>query len=282
MKIIEYTELTPELAAAGCLVLNMPNDAYHTYAGISKSGLDLIDRSPAHFAYREAIKTSRAMVLGQAIHCAVLEPELYEKQYMKLKDIKVRTATEYKQAIKVHGDDFVLVAPEADYIEGMKQSINNNIDARLLLDKKRLNEIAVFATDPETGTLVKCKFDTLLTDSLIGIDLKKTQDASMRQFEKSIASYRYHVQDAFYSDVFLWATGQELLSFSFLAVEERMPHFSKLYECDSAAKQYGRKLYRQNLNTYAECLKNNDWPMPDGGLEYIGLPYWAADPDMEI
>lgn len=280
MKIIKYEELTPELAASGCLVTGMPNDAYHAYDGISKSGLDLVARSPAHYMYGEKKEKTRPMVIGSAIHCAVFEPDVFKKDYMLMRDIKVRTASEYKQAIKTISEDLVLVQPEADYVSGMQIGIYNNRSAKELLGMPRWSEIACFATDPETGVLVKCKFDTLLK-SLTAIDLKKTQDASLSHFEKSVASYRYHVQHAFYSDVFKWATGIELKSFQFLAVEERMPHFSKIYECDTPSVDYGRKLYRQALNTYAECLKNNDWPMPNGDLEYITLPSWAADPELQ-
>lgn len=280
MKIINYSELTPQLAAAGCLVLGMPNDAYHAYAGISKSGLDLVARSPAHYFYAEAREQTRPMVIGSAIHCAVFEPEVFKNDYLLLRDIKVRTASEYKQAIKHTNESFVLVQPEADYVSGMQNAVNNNPHAKALLDAPGWAEIAVFATDPVTGVLVKCKFDKLLKD-LRAVDLKKTQDASPLQFEKSIGSYRYHVQDAFYSDVFEWATGLQLESFQFLAVEERMPHFSKLYSCDTQAKDYGRVLYRKALDIYADCLSKNEWPMPDGGLEYLGLPYWAADPELQ-
>lgn len=281
MKIITFDELTPELAAAGCLVTGMSNDAYHAYDGISKSGLDLVARSPAHYMYGEKKEKTRPMVIGSAIHCAVFEPELFIKDYMLMRDVKVRTASEYKQAIKTISEDLVLVQPEADYVSGMQNGINNNKHAKALLDQPRWSELAVFATDPVTGVLVKCKFDTLL-HCLDAVDLKKTQDASTPQFEKSIASYRYHVQHAFYSDVFEWATGQQLRSFQLLAVEERLPHFSKLHQCDSEATAYGRKLYREALNTYADCLSKNEWPMPDGSLEYVGLPYWAQDPDLNL
>jgi len=281
MKIITFDELTPELAAAGCLVTGISNEAYHAYDGISKSGLDLVARSPAHYMYGEKKEKTRPMVIGSAIHCAVFEPELFIKEYMLMRDVKVRTASEYKQAIKTINEDLVLVQPEADYVSGMQNGINNNKHAKALLDQPRWSELAVFATDPITGVLVKCKFDTLL-HCLDAVDLKKTQDASTPQFEKSIASYRYHVQHAFYSDVFEWATGQQLRSFQLLAVEERLPHFSKLHQCDSEATAYGRKLYREALNTYADCLRKNEWPMPNGSLEYVGLPYWAQDPDLNL
>lgn len=277
MKIIKYEELTPELAAAGCLVTGMPNDAYHSGPGISKSGLDLIARSPAHYAYRTASEPTRAMVIGSATHAAILEPAEFDKQYMLLRDVTDRRSSVYKQAAEQFGADNVLTGTEADAVIGMRESVRLNSSAVELLDASGHVEIAAFATDPVTGVLVKCKFDKLLND-LRSVDLKTTQD--LRDFAKSVANYRYHVQQAYYSDVFAWATGLQLESFDFLAVEKDAPNASRIFRLDTPSVDYGRKLYRQALDLYAECLHRNDWPMPDGGLEYITLPNWASDPEL--
>jgi exodeoxyribonuclease VIII len=277
MKIIDYSELTPELAAQGCMVLNMPNDAYHSYAGISKSGLDLVARSPAHYAYRSPNEPTRAMVIGSATHAAILEPEVFAKQYMLLRDVTDRRTSAYKQAVEQFGADNVLTGTEADSVTGMQAALQLNHAAKFRLDAFGWCEVACFATDPVTGVLVKCKFDKLTLDYL-GVDLKTTQD--LRDFGKSVANYRYHVQAAFYADVFEWATGEQLKGFEFLAVEKDAPNASRIFVLDTPSFDYGRKLYRQALDIYAECLRNDEWPMPAGDVEYITLPYWAADPDL--
>lgn len=276
MKIINYSELTPELAAQGVAVLDMPNDAYHAYAGISKSGLDLIARSPAHYAYRSPNEPTRAMVIGSATHAAILEPVQFAKQYMLLKDVTDRRSSAYKQAVEQFGADNVLTGTEADAVIGMQSALQLNTAAKARLDAPGWCELAVFASDPVTGVLVKCKFDKLTSD-LLSVDLKTTQD--LREFAKSVANYRYHVQAAFYADVFEWAFGDQLKGFEFLAVEKEAPNASRIFALDTPSIAYGRKLYREALNTYAECLRSDVWPMPAGELEYIALPYWAADPE---
>jgi exodeoxyribonuclease VIII len=161
----------------------------------------------------------------------------------------------------------------------MQAALRLNSHAVALLDAPGWCEIAVFATDPVTGVLVKCKFDKLLHD-LSSVDLKTTQD--IREFAKSVANYRYHVQQAFYSDVFEWATGEQLCSFDFLAAEKDAPNASKVFALDKPSVDYGRKLYREALNAYASALASGDWSMPDGAREYLTLPAWAADPDLEV
>jgi len=280
MKIIDYAELTPELAAQGVAVLNMPNEEYHAYAGISKSGLDLIDRSPAHYAYRGSYETSRAMVLGSAIHAAILEPEHFHKQYMLLRDVTDRRASAYKQAAEQFGADNVLTGTEADQVIGMQAAIQGDVNATSMLSLHGWCEISLFATDPETGVLVKCRFDKL-TQCGLGIDLKSTRDSRYSEFQRSIANYRYHVQDAWYRYVYKLVAGADLRDYKFLAVESELPHCCKIYTLDTESQLTGHKQAMRNLSTYAECLAANEWPAPDSADELMCLPAWALELDDE-
>jgi exodeoxyribonuclease VIII len=63
------------------------NDAYHGGPGVSKSGLDLIARSPLHYwtryldPQRTPTEPTPSMRLGTAIHTAVLEPGEFAKRH---------------------------------------------------------------------------------------------------------------------------------------------------------------------------------------------------------
>lgn len=63
----------------------VPNDAYHRGPGVSKSGLDLIAKSPAH--YRAAVISAEpreptpAQAFGTAFHALLLEPEAFATDY---------------------------------------------------------------------------------------------------------------------------------------------------------------------------------------------------------
>ena len=62
---------------------DIPNGEYHRGPGISKSGLDLIHRSPAHYMTQRLHPKppTAAMTFGSAFHDLVLLPELFEKTY---------------------------------------------------------------------------------------------------------------------------------------------------------------------------------------------------------
>ena len=276
MKTITHDQLTPEIAAAGCFVTGMTNEQYHAYPAISNSGLTLIDISPADFAYAEPRETTRAMEIGTAIHAALLEPAAFAIDYLLLRDVADRRCSEYKQAIASHSKAHVLTGKEADKITGMMASVSINNEATELLSRKGHSELSAFVMCPVNEVLMKCRFDRITHDFEV-IDIKKTQDSRYESFQRSIAKYRYHVQDAFYSYVFECITGTPLASFRFLAIEENSPHKNKLYEMDDESKQVGHRIAMRNLATYAECERNGDYPYPDGSNELMCLPAWALD-----
>lgn len=63
----------------------IPNHEYHTGPGISKSGLDLVHRSPMHLNAVMTAANDRAPTpaqeLGTAVHMAILEPAEFAKTY---------------------------------------------------------------------------------------------------------------------------------------------------------------------------------------------------------
>ena len=74
---------------------DIPNEVYHALPGVSKSMLDKLDESPAHL--RDAIdnpvhEQTMPMMIGSATHCAVLQPDKFEDQYIVMSDIDGRTS----------------------------------------------------------------------------------------------------------------------------------------------------------------------------------------------
>lgn len=258
------------------IISGMPNEVYHAHDSVSKSQLDLLNRSPAHLRFAPSRETTRAMEIGTAIHSALLEPDRFTSDYMLLKDVDDRRASAYKEAIKIHPSDRVLTRSESDNVAGMMESVYANHEARKRLEASGHRELSFFAKDPETGVSCRCRFD-IITDELDVFDLKKTRDARPRQFGRSVFDYRYHVQEAFYRDVFFWAAGLRLREFRFLAIEDFAPYACKIYQIDDEMRMYAGAEYRADLNRYAECLASSDWPAYPADDDLIGLPGWLVN-----
>src|SRR5690554_7240947 len=150
--MIEVIEYTPGMTIEPpCFIEGMPNEVYHSHPeGVSSSGLKLVERSPAHYRYQAARAPSRAMEIGTAIHTALLEPERFAADYVLLKDVKDRRASEYKAAVKVHGSERVLVSGEADQVAGMQEAVLSNQAMSERLNAEGWRELSLFVDRKST------------------------------------------------------------------------------------------------------------------------------------
>jgi len=254
MTPVHFTEWDGSVPA---IVLDMPLEDYHNHASISNSGLNLIARSPAHYAFRTQWASTRAQEIGSAFHTALLEPERYQKEYFTA-SCNDRRVVAYKDAAKQYGGDKTLTENEGASVAVMVESIRSNAAAHALLSSEGYAEVSFFAQDPETGVIMRCRFDWLTFDGR-AMDLKKTQDCREFAFSKSLYNYRYHVQAAMYSHIYEIATGEPLQSFRLLAVEEQPPCANILYHIDPFAMSFGFNQYREALLAYAKAQESGLW-----------------------
>ena len=259
-----------------CYVTDMPADVYHAHDSISNTGLKLIMRSPAHYKYSAVKdKSTRFKVAGSALHMACLEPDIFYDTYTLLRSSENRMSSEYKTAKKEFGEEFVLVKPEIEKIEGMAKSLSKSKIYDCIDNYNCDKELSGFAIDPETGLMCRHRFDAIIDG--VAIDLKTTTDARPHAFSKKILDFGYHIQAAFYADQYNWITGEEIEKFIFIAIETSAPYAVKIYELDQDSIDAGRKKYRQALNEYAQCKASNIWPAYDQDIETIGIPQWALE-----
>ena len=134
-------------------------------------------------------------------------------------------------------------------------------------------ELSVYWNDPDTGELCRCRPDFWRDDDLL-IDLKTTEDASQEGFSKSIANWRYDVQDPYYQDGVQLATGRKPRGFVFIAVEKRPPYAVGVYTLDDESRALGRAQYRADLRRYAACRQANEWPGYGNKIQSICVPAW--------
>lgn len=264
-------------------IKDMPNEEYHSYKGVSKSGLDKVARSPAHYKGIKQKEPTRAMAIGTAIHAAILEPTRFDKEYC-ITEAPLRTAKAYKDAKAEHGGELTLTAPEGEKVMGMRKAVESNSHALAELNKEGDAELSATCTDPETGVIIRARFDWLNVDRVV-VDVKKTQDIREGKFAKSVGDYRYHVQEAMYSFIYKQITGDDIASFYFLAVEEEAPHSNRMFLLSDLAREMGMFYFRRDLRVYADCINSGKWPHPNDGDGVIELSNWAIseyENDIEV
>ncbi len=92
----------------------------------------------------------------------------------------------------------VITAEEGRKIELMYQSVMALPLGQWLVESAGHAESSIYWEDPETGILCRCRPDKIIPEFHWIMDVKTTAD--IQRFKTAYYDYRYHVQDAFYSD----------------------------------------------------------------------------------
>jgi exodeoxyribonuclease VIII len=246
----------------------------------SKSALDQIDRSAAH--YRQWLTTPRektpAMRIGSLAHLYILELPKALATVAVVPDFGDCRKTSNKEAkaswLAENAGKELVSQDEWDQIRGMGESVLKHPIARRLIDQCR-PEASIFWADPETELECKARVDGWVEPLRIVLDLKTTANASPVEFAKSCHNWRYHVQNALYSDGIAAVTGTAPKAFLFLVVEKEPPYAVATYQLDELSIELGREEYRRNMRTLRECLDNDDWPAYGTATQTISLPSYA-------
>jgi len=262
---------------------DLPEAEYHSIPALSRSTLVRLARSPAHS--RVPVYETPAMTMGTALHCAVLEPERYAREYV-MPPNGLRLTTKEGKAWKLEqGDNTVLprggrgtTTVGGVDIEGMVKAIRQHEEASILL-AHGVAEISAFAEHPDYKFLMKCRCDFLTDGGPNVIELKTTTDVRLKPFAKKIADMHYHYH-VFYLDILTLLTNIKHENLIFVCCETKEPWGVAVYQADDEMLEIARDEIDQLLPSYERCLSSDKWPAYQDKLQPIKLPHWAK-PKME-
>lgn len=264
------------------IYFDISNEAYHAGSGVSKSQLDDIASCPAIFQWRKTApidtEKTKSLDMGTALHCLLLEPDEFADRFIIAPEFN-RRSNAGKEEEKAFLEDCadsgktVMTAKEGRKLELMRESAMAHPVARWLLEEDGHCESSIYWKDHESGLLCRCRPDKIITKFNWVADVKTTGD--IRQFKTSYYDYRYHVQDAFYSDGYEAQFGEQPI-FVFLVVSTAIEcgrYPVDIFMMGEDAKQAGRNEYHRNLQTLSGCLSTDEWP----GINTLNLPRWAKE-----
>ena len=253
------------------VVDGLSNADYHADPAVSASHLHQVARSGQHYwaryvdPNRQPVKPTAAMTTGSLVHCAVLEPDQLLNRYGIAPGRRTKAGKEAAAEMQANGIEPV---SESDMVlaENMARSVRSHPYAAELLSAGKA-ETSIWWDDPETGLRCKCRPDWI--NGRVCVDLKSTTDASPKGFAKSVANFRYHVQDAHYLACGLFDR------FVFIAVEKEDPFAVGVYQLVADALAEGQRLRDRDLQRIANCRAMAAWPGYGDELQTISLPGWA-------
>lgn len=273
------------------LYLGVPSEQYHAHPGVSRSILAEVARqSPIHGLHKmreDDDESSDSMDLGEALHRAVLEPEVYDELYdvapEECEATKASDGEPCTNAAKeryggfwtcgVHAPDQepdeieVLKKKHAHAVSGMRTALRGDPDAApLLWELPGLNEATILYRNPETGLTCKARPDriVLLPDGKVSIvDVKTTKSAHPRDFRRKAARLGYWLQPAHYGSAVEslsnpLVTGQlEVVDFVFTVVESSRPYAVQCYRPSPDDRAAARKRQLSLLRELQQAIEGD-------------------------
>jgi|APGre2960657404_1045060.scaffolds.fasta_scaffold01550_8 exodeoxyribonuclease VIII len=258
----------------------LPDTIYHSLPLMSASRLRILERSTSlHLAHSMANPSdSPALAVGRALHCKVLTPSLYLRDFVVAPQVDRRTKegkATWESFIATAGNRTVLTTEQAEEVSAMAASIEQHPDAKMIVSGLAgTPEVSLFAEI--AGVKAKSRFDRLVEvgDERIIVDVKTTSgSASQSEFEKTIWNFGYGIQSAFYLEM-ARACGVPAQHFVFVVVEKTAPYAVAVYRFNDAIASAFRPRMLELVSQYKTFVEEG--PKGYEGVTEIGIPAWAV------
>ena len=263
------------------IVDDLPADEYHAHPALSSSGARLLlpPNSPALFRYRQEHPEERAVFeLGQAAHKEVLgvgpQLVLVEREVWNTNEVKAQVAE-----IRAAGNVPLKRGPY-DEIKAMAAKLTEHPMARALLNPDHGRpELSLFWNDRLTGVAKRARIDWLHQRAggrTVAVDYKTTTSAHPDALAKTVNSFGYHIQGAWYLDgAQALDLGDDDTLFVLIFQERTPPYLVNCVQLDPHALRTGRNLAGWATQIFADCTAADAWPGYGTDIDYVSLPPWA-------
>jgi len=263
-------------------VYDIPEAGYHADpvpgGSLSSSGARklLPPSCPARFRYEQDHPVHKDVFdFGTAAHRTVLGtgPEIV---IVDAGDWRTRAAKEAQAEARQAGKCPLLAADWAR-VEGMAHALRSHPLASALLCRDDVQpEQSLFWQDADFGIWRRARLDSVRHGGrLLVSDYKTARSADPDQFARSVASYGYHQQAAWYLDAVLAVLGERDAVFLFVVQEKEPPYLVTVCELDFAASQAAHALNRRAMEVYRDCTEAGIWPGYTDDVALLSLPAWA-------
>jgi exodeoxyribonuclease VIII len=249
------------------LNIGIDNDVYHHPArGVSKSTLDMFNDDPLKPAWSKDCPQDNDKIktfdFGDAMHAICLEPDRLKSEFVVMPPFNLRTNVgkeEKAEFCEEHKGSKILTSDDHKKLNLMFDSVMAHPKARALIEAEGIAEGSYFWTDEETGLECKCRPDKNIQSQNLLVDVKTTPD--LKKFNYSVDDYRYYVQDPWYCDGVSRFEGDVRMEFLVIQKTIEIGRYPLMVcRLPTEAIEYGRAIYRQNLNDYARFLELEQEP----------------------
>jgi exodeoxyribonuclease VIII len=246
--------------------------SFEEYLAIRAQNFSLLKemaKSPLHYKFRSENprEDSTGLARGRAIHTAVLEPEMFMREYVIFPG-KTRRGKEWDEFALANADKTILKNDEYDKAWAAAAAVRRHPEVQALM-RDGVSEKSFTWKDKGTGLKCKCRVDWI-GNALF--DLKSTSDVHERIFGRLAARMLYHAQAAMYFD------GSKHKGPAYIiAVEAEPPHDVAVFELTEDDLLAGRETYQGFLRQVKECRESGVWPGRYPEKTRLALPKYVFE-----
>lgn len=268
-------------------VLGLSNKAYHDmHDSWSSTALKyMYSTSPFHFKAKYIDRVlpsdgpSPQMLLGSLVHMYVLTPDEFDKDYIVMPEVDLRTKE--GKAARAFTEDMAVgrqvvpfsVNEEAKIIA--KNVMANAGAFRLLTGGEP--EVSCFWTCPFSGLKFRSKIDYVGKDYFV--ELKTTKSAEPRTFERHAFNMHYELSLCHYAEGLRVLGLEDRKPCYFIVVETSAPYAVQVYRAGASLYDVGHQKWLDAVTKLEAGVKQNLWP---GYIDHLVVgeavleaPKWA-------
>lgn len=259
------------------------NEQYHADREyLSHSKLEYFIQSPLLYKrWRDGEWTrpeSAALRLGQAVHCAVLEPAMFNHRY-GLAEVTTRNTKKYKELVAEQPELTFLLMSEWETVHAMARSVTSHgewagLSQGAEFETAQLGEIE--------GVPFKCRRDIYRSDIRIIGDIKTTRNIGQSAWEKDAALFGYHRQSGCY--ILLHENEDPSIArtpFVHVVVSNTEPYETAFRYLDDESIMIGINEVRSYVREFAQCVDSGKWESRHkSGYRVCSLPGWYKNRGM--
>jgi len=276
---------------------HLPLETYHlsccTGPSASSSGLRTIFmRSPAHYWVTSPLNPdciersdTEAFTLGRGSHHLLLGEDDFSTLFVQRPEVldgeawhgNRKACRAWMQKQRDAGRT-VLKPEQIEAMRGMAKALS----AHPLVRAGILNgdiEQSLIWQDKATGVWLKARPDAVPNDSGDFADLK-TSSYFGDELDREVSKHRYDIQAALTKWAAREVLGIAMASFSFVFVGSEPPHCVDVLTLDATDIEAAEQDLRCAVDTFAWCLKHNNWFGPSGtqmDARYVRISEWARE-----
>ena len=270
--------------------MNLIKETFETYQNnpaLNTSALKQIVNNPYLYKIQglQDFK-SDSVLLGSAIHCRILEPEIFDSKFILLQkkfdlrktqdkaemaEIKAQAEAENKEILTLEQSETLINLCDSILKSEAWNYLKNDIAQDLNFEISAYGKINNFD--------IKARFDMFYiskTGKRVIVDLKTCLDSSVQGFGKQVTNLDYYLQ------AYIYKTLINADSFRFFAIETKEPFMCALYEADNQMLELGENLFNKaiqnflKLDTFTSTRKDADGDI----LQVLSLPAYAFYKDL--